>query len=509
MADYTQWSTLGNILGKKPDWVPVEDQERIAAYTKYDQIYWNDPNQYQLRVLEGESPLYIPTARKVADTTASFIMKDFKLTAVGDPTTQAALDMFLDREMFYPNFHTAKHAGVVRGDYFFHMVADPRKPLGKRISLVSVDPSMVFPIFDDDDPDRMVACHIAQQYVKEVDGEMKNFIRRLTYRVEYEGQNKRISREEGIFSIEEKWYGPKAKLVEQVLPYGLLDAAIQTIPIYWFKNRAWDGELFGSSDMRGLESMGRAISQSATDVNMALALEGLGVYATDGGRPVNDQGAEVAWEVAPGRVMEVPSGSYFRRVEGVGSITPAKEHIDYVEDQFLAGGGITAIALGQADVSVAQSGIALAIKFMPTLAKVQERDNWASAKMKQMFYDWKIWHQVFEKQSLTGEIIVELGDKLPMDRTARLNELNNMLDRRVISREYYRKEAEKMGYTFPDDIESQIAEDIELANAAASSGEEDSGSEENQSNNASRPNESSGTEATQDLESQATGGTPS
>jgi hypothetical protein len=44
-----------------------------------------------------------------------------------------------------------------------------------------------------------------------------------------------------------------------------------------------------------------------------------------------------------------------------------------------------------------------------------------------------------------------------VDRTARLAELNDMLDRKVIDTAYYRQEASKLGYVFPDDMDTRVA----------------------------------------------------
>jgi len=101
---------------------------------------------------------------------------------------------------------------------------------------------------------------------------------------------------------------------------------------------------------------------------------------------------------------------------------------------------------------------------------------------------------------------------------ARLNELNNMFDREIISVKFYRAEMEKLGYKFPDDIDEQIDEDnqkkAEQAAAMAPPGLADNAldaangqkppppnggmREKNRSNNRNKPNESAGTEATQD-----------
>lgn len=477
--EFTQWSTLRSFLGRPPSWLPEEEIPRIQAYEKYDEMYWNDPRAYALRVLEGEDPIYIPNARTVVDTTSHYLLKGLSITAddgKDEPGVEAArregevprglraaLRAFLDREMFLPRFHTAKHAGVARGDFVLHMTADPNKAEGSRISLNSVDPAMVFPIYDDDMPDRMIRCHIVDFYYLP-DEPTKQRIRKLTYHLEgYDkpGEQRRVSREEAIYELEPKWYGPEPKKVKTLLTRAYLDERITTIPVYWFKNIDWEGQLYGSSELRGFETLIRAVSQGSTDTQGALSLEGLGVFATDGGRPVDDSGVETDWEVAPGKVMEVPLGSYFRRVEGVGSITPMTDQFNYLEAKLREASGLSDVALGRVDVQTAQSGIALAIKFMPTLAKIDERDQAGIGRLKQLFYDWKTWYEIFEFQRLDGDILVEIGDKLPQNRTERLNELNNMVDRKIISKRYYRREVAKLGFDFPADeeMEKEIAEE--------------------------------------------------
>lgn len=538
--DITQWSSIAPFFGTKlksavSTWVPKEDQERVMSYTKYDQMYWNDPKQFALRVLDGEEPVYIPNARTVVDTTAHYLLKGLQITMPdGSDQDKQFLTNFLKREAFYSRFNVAKLSGVARGDFVYHITANPQKAPDTRISMVPVDPGMVFPIWDEDEPDRMVGCQIAQQYWVPGPDEDKTRVRVLTYEKVYpkndiDEAKATIWREEVIYELQPSWFSKSDKpvKVKTVIPRGQLDARITQIPVYWFKNKDWNGELFGSSELRGLESLAQAVSQGETDVAAALSLEGLGVYATDGGRPVDSNGTETDWEVAPGRVMEVPQGSYFRRVEGVGSITPAKDNIDYLTDKMNEAAGLSDVALGKVDAQVAQSGIALAIKFIPTLAKIETRDQEGIDKLTQMFYDWKTWVEVFEQKTLNSDIVPAIGDKLPTDRTARVNELNNMYDRHIISGQYYRDEMTKLGYTFPEwsELEDQIKLDLQvtrLASEAANvnanntdSGDEGDGvsqqgnnaqdsegdtsggtlPKDNKSNNKSKPNESSGTEA--------------
>lgn len=550
-------------------WLPKMDRFRAQAYQKYDQMYWNDFLQYPVRYLAGEFPVFIPNARTVVDTTAHYYLKGLAVS-LKEPekytATAEALAGFLKREMFYSRFHTAKHAGVARGDYVFHMTADPDKPDDRKLSLNSVHPSKVILDEDPDDCNRIIRVHLVDRVpnpakaghwaVKELvywydEGEATSNpeiepenLEDIPYPDQVvreepgatEASTRRVMREERLWEIDKPWWDKEQRqLISTTLPAEALPDPIDTIPVYWFTNLGWDDGAYGYSELRGFERQFQSISQVTTDQGTSLSLEGLGVYATDGGKPVDDKGTEQQWEIGPGKVMETPSGAYFRRVEGVGSVKPNIDHIDYLESKIREAGGLSDVALGRVDVQTATSGIALAIKFMPTLAKLDERDKTGTDRLTQLFYDWQKWFEAYEGTKLDGEIQVTLGDKLPTDRTGRINELNNMLDRDVISREFYRSEMQKLGFEFPKDIEDQIdkekekeAEQKALAappglqqNAVdASTGDmpPPPGNQPgqvaqkkivvNNSNNKGKPNESGGTEAGQKTGTQARGGKP-
>ena len=545
---FTPWSSLDNMLGKLPSWWPSEEQQRIAAYEKYDQMYWNDPTQYSIRVLEDEQPIYIPNARVIVDTTAHYLMKGLELVAQSSdakatPATaedmkrdkeasakspaQRVLDDFLKRERFMSKFAINKQAGIARGDSAFHITADPTKPEGTRISIDTLHPGMVWKVPDDDDPDNIIRMHIVSQWEDPANPGLVK-IRKLTYEKVIVSGNRRISREEAIYELQGDtgfWYGPTPKKVKTILNPELLDERITAFPIYWFNNIDWESQLYGSSELRGLEYLDWAASQGTTDTQAALSLEGLGVYATDGGRPVDDQGRETSWEIVPGGVMEVPSGSYFRRVEGVGSITPMMDQLSYLEKKMYAATGMTDVALGQVDVQVAQSGIALAIKFAPTLARMEHRDTAYLEILQQFWHDIRFWFDVYDPTAQIPEIDVMIAkSKLPVDRVAVLNELNNMYDRKIISRGYYRAKAAELGYNIPADEDKNILDEAEMmskiaalsapaglapnaqaavegkqviTNANGGNNDQTVDKSGNQSNNRNQPNESSGTEATQ------------
>jgi hypothetical protein len=519
---FTPWSSLNNMLGKLPAWWPAEEQPRIAAYEKYDQMYWNDPTQYAIRILEGEQPIYIPNARTIVDTTAHYLMKGLTVNTPSkdpnNPQEKFLLDFF-KREKFYSKFHTGKTTGIARGDWAFHITADPAKLEGERVSIELLHPGMVWKVPDSDDPDKIVRIHIVTQWI-DPDDEAKGIkIRKLTYEKVVVDGKRRIGREEAIWKLTPDWFGPRPEKVKQILKPDLLPEEIDHFPVYWYNNIEWDSQVYGSSELRGLEYLSWAVSQGATDTQMALALEGLGVFATDGGRPVDDAGVETDWEVAPGKVMEVPAGSYFRRVDGVGSITPMQDQIKYIEQKMFEASSITDVARGIVDVQVAQSGIALALRFQPTLAKIEQRDLAGVEITQQMFYDLTKWFHVYEGVTLP-ELTVDIAkQKLPENRTDKLNELNNMFDRKIISRKYYRTEMAKLGYIIPENMDAEILKEARQdakinqlknpvpppdpqagTNNLPPGSNPNNGSvdkQPNKSNNRSRPNESSGTESGQ------------
>lgn len=549
---FTPWSSLDVMAGKLPQWWPEEERERIAAYDKYDQMYWNDPTQYAIRVLEDEQPIYVPNARVVVDTTAQYLMKGLELVPVGDEPTpggpkalegesarrdarenektpaQRALESFLKRERFMSKFLINKQAGIARGDSAFHVRADPDKPEGSRISIDTLHPGLVWKVEDPEDSDKIIKIRLVSQWTNDENEEDSTpYVRVLEYEKIEVGGKRRIKREEVVYFQEPDtdytaWYGDKPHIFKVLLSEETLPEQITQFPVYWFNNVEWEGQTYGSSELRGLEFLSWAASQGTTDTQMALGLEGLGVYATDGGRPVDDQGREQDWEIVPGGVMEVPTGSYFRRVEGVGSVTPMMDQLKYLEGKMFGAAGLTDVALGQVDVAVAQSGIALAIKFMPTLARIEPRDVGYKEILQQMWFDLRFWFEAYDPTATIPEVDVLIAkSKLPAQRVETLNELNNMLDRKVISRRFYRIEAAKLGYIIPADEDEQILKeqkaDAEIAAAAAPpalaenakkavNGEQvitnaNGGNNEevdkspNQSNNKNRPNESSGTEA--------------
>lgn len=513
---YTPWSSVKPFVQAFPTWVDDElESERIASYSLYDQMYWNFPDAFKLvRRGDEEHPIFIPNPRKVVDTTAYYLMKGLEIRTKGGELQQW-WEAFAKREAFYSRWETAKHAGVTRGDFVFHITADPTKPEGQRISLTTVDPAAYFPIYDPDDITKKIGVRLVEQWKNPGETEATQ-VKILDYRYEVIGKVRRVFRSEAVWRMY-GWNNPKkAKLVKVLIAKSPLDQSITTIPVYCFTNQQWEGEPFGRSELSGFERLITGVNQIISDAEVALALEGMGVYATDAGRPQDADGKEVDWEVAPGRVLEVPGATMFKRVEGIKSMQPVLELAEYLEKSLYEGSGTSKVARGEVDVALAESFVGLSIAFIPTLAKMERRDKDGIDKLTQMLYDLKFWVYVYEGQDFRdAEFEPALGDKLPVNRPKRLEELNNMLDRNVISMAYYRKEVEKLGYIFPSGIEQEILDEIEKFGKAKNpikplpgvgdgegipgkggrlEGPGDTLPQSNRSNNRKSPNESRGTE---------------
>lgn len=470
---FTPYSTLRPFFPQaRPTWVPDPlDQERIMSYQLYEQIYWNVPETFKL-VARGteDKPIYVPSGKIIVETTNRYTAPDFSfsvLPAPGSSITQegvlqahAFLDAFFLRERFWSKFAGNKRYGLIRGDWMWHLVADPRKPPGTRVSIHALDPASYFPIWHPDDLDRILGAHVVEQFVPE--GETEVRIKRTTYRKSDADLKSPpggpVTYEVAIFKTDD-WGGPEAKPLKVLVPPTKLP--VTTIPVYPIKNFDEPQNPFGSSEMRGLERIIAAMNQGISDEELTLALEGLGMYATDAPPPTDDEGTELDWILGPGRVVEHPPGTKFIRIDGVGSVTPYQDHLAYLSNKLDQASATPDIAKGNVDVQVAASGIALYMQLSPLLAKTAEKDVEIRAVHAQMFYDLATqWFPAYEKVSFDGLVVApQIGDKLPVDREKRFSELNDMLDRGVISRAFYRLEAAKLGYVFPADIGVDVVQE--------------------------------------------------
>jgi len=472
LTNFTPYSTARPLMGALPGWLREADAERIMAYQLYDQMYWNAPDTYSV-MLRGSnsSPIYIPAPKMIVEACNRFL--GINMDFVVDPASGTPADRVLvnsmfrrlfSREKFYAKFNSQKRFGLVRGDAVWHIVADPKKPQGSRISMYEVDPGSYFPIYDLDNPEKITGCHIVDQHIDETTAN-KVVIRRQTYRKQDDGT---ITTALAYFETgqwdDRTWGGnvlPRIKLVREIVKETALPPQITALPVYHIKNTRQPADPFGSSEFRGVERLAAAVNQSASDEELSLALAGLGVYATTAGPPRDENDNETNWQLGPGQVVEIGAGDTFNRITGISSVQPYQDHINMLLDNLRQSVGVGETAAGRVNVSVAMSGIALRLEMAPLLSSNAEKEVEMLGTYDHMFWDiTNGWFPAYEGLNPGGVIVGSVvGDPLPVDRSSKINELIQLVTAQLIPAEFARLELIKLGYDIPADAANTILEE--------------------------------------------------
>lgn len=473
MADLTPYSTAKPLMGVLETWLPADDAERIASYQLYEAIFKNVPDAFRVIQRGSEqNPIYIPSGRTIIEACNRFLAKrwDYNIDPeLGTPQERDALELALSalfvREEMYSKFSVSKKWGLIRGDAVWHITANPNKAEGTRISIHQVDPASYFPIFDAVNDTKVVGAHLVDQF--DNDGEI--VLRRQTYRKDQETQK---------VSYEVTWWAMGAwddregsgQDLEAVppppnftgIPAFDLPDQITSIPIYHIKNDPSPDAPYGTSELAGLERVIAAVNQAISDEELALALDGLGVYKTTSGPPVDDDGNETDWQIGPGYVVEIDEDSDFDRVSGVTSVDPVMSHLGYLDRAMREASGTPDVAVGRVDAQTAESGVALLLQMAPMLSKNEEKEQVILSTMDHMLFDLStMWLPAYEV-GISGNAIAHsiVDDPLPLNRTSTLEEIILMVNTKLISLAYARiLVKEKLGYDIPEDVMTQIAQE--------------------------------------------------
>lgn len=455
------------------------DAMRTGAYLLYEQMYWGDENTFK-EVQRGTnlSPIFIPTCRTVIEATNRYLAVDWSYyldPALGTDSERAELKLALDalfkRERLKSKFAQQKRYGLIRGDAIWHVVADPLKPEGSRISIYALDPASYFPIYAKDDLDKIVGCHIVDQIIDEVTGDP--IIRRLTYRKDAERPGvitSELKHFEAGWDDREGIDPSEVKLLATPVPLHDLPPEVTSLPVYHWKNTNTPADPYGSSELRGLERIQAAINQTISDQDLAVALTGLGVYTTTSSRPLNDDGEETNWMIGPGYVVEHSKDTTFERVNGITSVQPSLDHANYLETKLEKAAGVPAIATGDAEVQAAESGIALYLRLSPLLSKNKEKELELLGVMDNMLYDLaRMWFPAYEGKGF-GEAVPTsiVADPMPVNRDARIAEILSLATSTppLITMQMAQDELAAMGYTFTADaVKAIIQQTTDMATA--------------------------------------------
>ncbi|QNN99667.1 portal protein [Mycobacterium phage Rope] len=476
----------GNLLGNIVD--PM-DQARVKAYNLYDDFYHNRPETFQVTVRgSSDVEIYLPSTKKIIDSTARFLAVKFDWNLKGGNASELRqyFDNLNKREELQRKFVTAKKAGLTRGDAIWHITADPSKQRGTRISIHTMHPSCYFPI---EDGDRVIGCHLVdlvpdpRESTAAYPDRSKLVARRQTYRKEDGG----ITSEARLFELG-GWDDRNLKPdelkplqgVKILMPKKLLPKQIQTIPVYHIPNNVPDGSTWGTSQVAGIEYIINALNQSTTYEDLSLVLQGLGVYVSSAGPPTGPDGKPGEYKLHPGNVLEIGQDDTFQRVTGVASVTPFQEHMQWMDDYAAKGLGLPDMASGKVDVSVAQSGIALALEMGPIISENEDKQLTIGGKWDQIGHDLiQGWLPAFEELESNGTVWETVfGDPMPVNRESKIEELVTLKTAGLLLIDEVRQEMEKLGYEYkPGITEKLLAEARAIADTAMgnTSGEADAG----------------------------------
>ena len=470
-------------------WTDEYDRQRMLSYDLYDDLYNNDPSQYKL-MLRGtnEKPIYVPTASKLVKSLARYVGKGWGYTCTASEadevngveastpeqltTAMSAFGNLFARERLLSKFRSGVPEWLRRGDWLWYVSADPLKREGARISVRPVDPRRYFPV----NGDPLDLSHITgQQLIEETilpDGKTMGLLVQTwlkssdpnhpNYGSPEPEEGFPITHQVQAYDLAD--YADPLKRKALAHPNNLPQAAIAGItqlPIYHIKNNEATDDPFGRSDLAGLESIVSGINQAISDEDLSLALMGLGMYWTNSGAPVDEQTQQpTGWKLGPNRVIEVDEDSTFNKVVGIDSVQPFQDHVDFIGGEAASNMGLSDVSIGTADNINAESGIALSIKFSPTLDTVRGKNDTINSTLSQMFHDLKQWFDVFEGLDCgTVEVasVTEDGDLLPFDREARWKELMEGVTAGVFTKPFAVKILEQeFGYVFDADYLSQL-----------------------------------------------------
>jgi hypothetical protein len=479
VTDVSPYATAAPLLGQLPAWIAdKQEQQRIASYALYEAIYWTVPDTFKLTSRGAEDkPIYIPTGKQIVETINRYTAPHLQIVPdpmFGDPNAQLlATQVWTDlarRERFYSRFNAAKRYGIMRGDWAFHFYANPLREPGSRISIFAVDPGSIFPVYNPQNIDEVIGWDIAEQYI---DSDGKARVRKTSYRKVTGTAGPSPITVEDVGCEVDAWGGPgmdpeETKVTEVFLSLTTLPNPIDQLPVYLIPNFETPGDIFGSSEMRGLERIMAAVNQSISDEELALALEGLGVYWTNAGTPVDPEtGEDVPWNIGPGRVVELPTEKTFGRINGITSVTPNQDHLKYLHSQIQAAKGMSNVAQGNVDVSIAESGIALLLELGPIIFVAEEKEQTITDVLTNMLFDLAKWYVAYEGTAFNSLVeqtrwVPRYGDKVPPNKAKDVVELLGLYTAGVVSGVYLRQKLRTMGYSdLPEDaiLEAQILQE--------------------------------------------------
>lgn len=451
-----QWASARPLFAKAdlPHVLAAEDKDRLKAYSLYENIYRNVPQTYALQQYGQDSaPIYLPSPKKMIEATNRFLAVDWNYLvdpALGSPEEQKVLGGLMSqlwrRERMVSKFNTQKRYGLVRADAVWHVLGNPNKPAGRRISIKEVHPEGYFPILDPEDKERIIGVHLVD-IVKDPSeaakdpNTKKTAVRRQTYRKVETPTATTITSECAIFETDawdDRVLLPKdIKKIAEVAPVIRLDPRITAIPVYHIANKRMPGSMWGDSQLAGIERIFAAANQSISDEELTLVTQGLGMFYSTSGPPINAaDGSTGSWDLGPGQMIEIGPEDKVGRLTGVTTVAPMLDHIRFLLDEASASLGLSDVATGRVDVTVAESGISLFLQLAPLLAATKEQEDEMLPVYDNMWFDLKTgWFPAYEATDAetVAEVTTYVGDPMPVNKDAEILRITNLVTAKLMS----------------------------------------------------------------------------
>ena len=480
------------------------DQLRIQSYDLYEDLYRNATFSLKI-VLRGDdqAPIIVPNGRKIVEATTRFLGKnvDYLVEAQGDEGARQEVEAwwadFWKREAFPAKFNSNKRWGLIRGDAYFMLYANPNKVPGRRIGIKELDPRQVFEI--EDALGDVIGVHIVDKVsdFREPDKPDKKIARRRTFRklINEDGSSGGVSSELTFWEIG-KWDDRtvKALEVQERIPNPDFDEevfqlppSITQLPVYKWRNQPPQNSNWGTSQLAGLETLLYALNQSLSDEDSTLVFQGLGMYVTDAAPPLDPNTGDVAdWNIGPKQIIEIATGQRFDRVTGVSDLSPFINHMNYISDSMAEASGTPQVAIGRVDVAVAESGISLQLQLMPLLAQNAEKEMELVNVLDQMFYDiTTMWLPGYEPEMFGNvevmsqmSVVCLFDDPAPVDRAKKIEEIITLDSANLILKSMSVAALRELGWRYPsvdpytgeplddDDIADLLMEQVKASASA-------------------------------------------
>lgn len=470
----------------KAGWLKDDDQLRAASYEWYERAYWNVQDTFKLTARGSEEdPLYLPNPRVVIEATNRFLAKGWNYVVdptFGTPADQEIVSLMLRRlfrrETMYAKFTTQKRMGLIKGDAVWHVRADDTKPEGTRISVDDIDPANYFPKTDPTNPEKIVGAYLVDviTYNKTLVNRVQKYLKTETGTISSETNLYELGKWDDRGAGSDPAFDPASvKQVAVVIPVFELPPIITQVPVYHIRNLRNTGSPFGSSELRGFERIAAGVNQTISDNEIALALQGLGLYVTTSGPPTDADGNETNWRLGPGRVVEIDPESEFKRINGITTVQPVIDHITFVAGSGMQALAVPQVAAGNVDVTVAESGISLYLQLSPLLAKNEEKETEMLGVYDQMLYDVvQMWFPAYEAipAGIAVEVVSTVDDPMPVNKQAEIDNIIKLATSvpPIISAAYARVKLREFGYEFPEEMGVDIVQE-QTALAAAQFGD--------------------------------------